>query len=264
MDASGKLTTLTRIGFAARGLIYIMIAWLLIRAGRAEDPGGALQYLAQGGKLFMIVLVAGFTAYGIWRMVDAVFNTERHPPDAKGLRQRLGAGGSGIAHLLLAWQAVRIIQGGRAEAGGGGQEGAAALSLLGPDELALPVAGAILMAVGAFNLIKSAKASFLDHFDPQVARRDWVKWTGRLGYAARGVVFLISGFFLLQAGLADRGAQGGGIAEALAWLDDPWDRLIALGLLAFGLYSLIEARFRILHDVPVGRIADGSLKPTLH
>jgi hypothetical protein len=264
MDASARLTTLTRIGFAARGLVYIIIAWLLIRAGRPEDPGGALHYLAQGGKLFMAIVIAGFAAYGVWRLADALFNIERHAPDAKGLRQRLGAGGSGIAHLLLAWQAVRIIRGDRAESGGGGQEGAEALSLLGPDELALPIAGAVLLAVGAFNLVKSAKASFLDHFDPQVAQRDWVKWTGRLGYAARGVIFLISGYFLLQAGLEDRGTQAGGIGQALAWLDSPWDKLVALGLLAFGLYSLIEARFRILHDVPVRQIADGSVRPTLH
>lgn len=265
MDASARLTTLTRIGFAARGLIYIMIAWLLIRAGRAEDPGGALQYLAQGGKLFMFILLAGFTAYGVWRLADAIFNIERHQPDGKGLRQRLGAGGSGVAHILLAWQSLRVIRGDRAESGGGGgQEGTEALALLGPDELALPIAGAILMAVGAFNLIKSAKASFLDHFNPEVARQDWVKWTGRLGYAARGVVFLISGFFLLQAGLQDQGSQPGGIGHALRWLDNPWDKLVALGLLAFGLYSLIEARFRILHDVPVRGIADGSVRPTLH
>ena len=264
MVSSVGLTTLTRIGFAARGLIYIMIAWLLIRAGQAEDPGGALQYLAQGGKLFMIALVAGFTAYGIWRLADALFNIERHPSDAKGLRQRLGAGGSGVVHLLLAWQALRIIQGGRAEAGGGGQEGAEALKMLGPDELAVPIAGAVLLAVGAFNLIKSAKCSFLKHFDAEVARKDWVKWSGRLGYAARGVVFLISGYFLLRAGLSGRGTSEGGIGQALAWLEDPWDRLVALGLLAFGLYSMIEARFRILHGVPVRAIAEGSIRPTLH
>lgn len=264
MESSVRLTTLTRIGFAARGLVYIMIAWLLIRAGRAEDPGGALNYLAQGGKLFMVLLVAGFTAYGIWRLADALFNIEHHEGGAKGLRERLGAGGSGTVHLLLAWQAVRIIQGRRAESSGGGQDGAEALSLLGPDELALPIAGAVLLGVGVFNLVKAAKASFLNHFDPQVAHKGWVKWSGRLGYAARGVVLLISGYFLLKAGIDGRDASGSGMDGALAWLDDPWDNLVALGLLAFGLYSLIEARFRILHDVPVRAIATGSIRPTLH
>jgi hypothetical protein len=265
MDVSARLTTLTRIGFAARGLIYIVIAWLVIRAGRPEDPSGALQYLAEGGgKLFMMFVAAGFIAYGLWRLIDAIFNTERHPPDAKGLRQRLGAGASGVIHLLLAWQAIRIIEGDRPASGGGQDDAGAALSLLGPDELALPIAGTVLLAVGAFNLVKSAKASFLYHLEPQVAQRNWAKWTGRLGYAARAIVFLISGYFLLRAGFEHRGMQAAGIEQSLAWLDKPWDKLVALGLLAFGLYSLIEARFRILHDVPVREIATGSVRPALH
>ena len=264
MNASARLTTMTRIGFAARGLIYILIAWLLVRTGRAEDPGGALQYLAQGGKLLLAIVIAGFAAYGIWRLSDAIFNIERHPPDAKGLRQRLGAGGSGIAHLFLGWQAIRLFRGDPQPSSGGGDSAGNAVTVLGPDGLMLTLAGAILLGVGVFNLIKAAKASFLKHLEPGVAGQPWAKWTGRLGYAARGVIFLISGYFFLKAGLGDGGAEAGGIEQALAWLDNPWDLLVALGLLAFGLYSLIEARFRILHDVPVDEIAHGHLKPHLH
>ena len=264
MDGSARLVTLTRIGFAARGLIYIVIAWLVIHAGRPEDPSGALEHVAQGGRLFMMLVVAGLIAYGFWRLSDSIFNIEGHPPDAKGLRQRLGAGGSGVVHLLLAWQAVRLIRG-QPASGGGGQDGTgAAISLLGPDELALPVAGAVLIGVGAYQMIKAAKAEFLRHLEPRVAQEPWAKWAGRLGYAARGIIFLISGFFLLQAGLGGEGPQRGTIAEALRWLDNPWDLLVAVGLLAFGLYSLIEARFRILHGVPIKGIVDGSVRPTLH
>ena len=265
MDASARLTTLTRLGFAARGLVYIMIAWLVIRSGRAEDPSGALQQLAEdGGGLLMMLIAAGFIAYGIWRLSDALFNIERHPPDKKGLGQRLGAGGSGVVHLLLAWQAIRILQGDSPQESGGTGGGSEALSLLGPDELVLPAAGLVLIGVGLFQLVKAAKASFLRHLEPQIASQDWAKWTGRLGYAARGIVFLISGYFLLKAGLDQRQAGNAGIEGALAWLDNPWDMLVAIGLFAFGLYSLVEARFRILHDVPVDGIAHGEVKPTLH
>ncbi|HYC94184.1 MAG TPA: DUF1206 domain-containing protein, partial [Sphingomicrobium sp.] len=165
----------------------------------------------------------------------------------------------------LAWQAIRLVRGDASQEGAGSQEGPdAALAFLGPHELVLPLAGLVLLGAGVFQLIKAAKARYLRHLEPQIANRDWAKWTGRLGYGARGIVFLISGYFLLKAGLQERASDAGGVEQALAWLDYPWDVLVAVGLLAFGLYSLVEARFRILHDVPVEEIADGSVRPTLH
>jgi hypothetical protein len=253
MDAHARLTTLTRVGFAARGLLYIVIALLVIRAGRAENPSGALQYLAQGGgRVLLVVMAAGLVAYSLWRLADAAFDVERHGSDQDGIRERLGAAASGAVHLLLAWQAVRLIQG-VASAGGDGTRGGARTALQLPGGATLVVvAGAVLLGVGAFQLVKAAKASFLRHLEPSVARQPWAKWSGRAGYAARGLVFLISGAFLIKAGLEERASEAGGTAEALSWLSSPLDVLVALGLFAFGVFSLIEARFRVLHDVPVG------------
>ncbi|HVF37971.1 MAG TPA: DUF1206 domain-containing protein [Sphingomicrobium sp.] len=264
MNADARLTTLTRLGFAARGLLYIVIALLLIRAGRSEDPSGALGYLAQGGGgLLMIAIAAGFIGYGLWRLSDALFNIEGHSSDNKGLRERLGAGGSGIVHLLLAWQAVKLIRGAEPASDGATQDSARTALEIPGGEVALLLAGLVLLAVGAFQVMKAVKGHFLRHLEPQIASQPWAKWAGKLGYAARGLVFLISGGFLIKAGLEARASEAGGIEEALAWLDSPWDVLIAIGLFCFGLYSLIEARFRILHGVPVDAITHGDVRPNL-
>lgn len=251
MDANARLTTLTRVGFAARGLLYIVIAMLVIRAGRAESPSGALQYLGEGGgRVLLVVMAAGLFAYSLWRLADAAFDIERHGSRKKGLMERLGAAASGIVHLFLSWQAVRLIQG-TASASDGTQEGArTALQLPGGGTLVI-VASVVLLGVGVFQIVKAVKGTFLRHLEPQIARQPWAQWSGRAGYAARGLVFLISGFFLLKAGFQERASEAGGTAEALSWLSSPLDVLVALGLLAFGLFSLIEARFRVLHDVPV-------------
>ena len=256
MDSRLRLRTFTRIGFAARGLLYIVVAWLIFRTGRSEDLQGALAYLAEGGgKLLMIIVTAGFLAYGIWRLADALINVEQHPYNSKGKRERLGAAGSGIVYLLLAWQAVRLIQGASSQAGDPTQENArTALSLPG-GEIMLILAGILLVLVGGYQLVKAAKASFLKHLEPGIAAQPWAKWTGRFGYAARGLIFIISGCFLFQAGLEEEAREAGGVESALAWLDSPWDMMAAFGLLAFGLYSLVEARYRILHHVPVEELA---------
>ena len=259
------LRTFTRIGFAARGLLYMTIGWLIFRTGRSEDLEGALEYLAEGkSELLMIAVITGFLGYGIWRLADAAFNVENHPGDGKGMRERLGAAGSGIVYLFLALQAFRLIRGaGSGDRGDATQESArTALSLPGGEAM-LAVAGIILVLVGGYQLIKAAKASFLDHLEPGIAAQPWARWTGQLGYGARGLIFIISGIFLLKAGLESQAHEAGGLESALRWLDSPWDLLVAFGLLAFGLYSLVEARFRILHHVPVEKLAGRAVPPRM-
>jgi hypothetical protein len=255
-DPSGTLTTLTRLGFAARGLLYLVIGFVVIRTGRAEDPSGALETLADGsGSVLLYLIIAGFLAYGLWRMSDAAFNIERHEQGSTGLRERVGAAASGIVHLFLAWQAVKLLQGSGGSGGGGTQEGAQTALQLPGGQLAVALAGLVLLGVGAVQLVKAYKASFLKHLEPGVASQPWARYTGQGGYAARGLVFLISGGFLFAAGIQEQASEAGGMAEVLTWLTSPWDTLVAVGLILFGLYSLIEARFRVLHDVPVDGVA---------
>jgi len=251
MNANARLTTLTRIGFATRGLLYIVVAILILRTGRAEDPSGALEYLGRGGgQILLGVMAAGLLAYGIWRVADAMFDIERHGSDRKGAMERAGAGVSGIVHLVLAWQAVRLMRG-AALSGDSTHAGTqAALQLPGGWALIL-LGAAVLFVLGAVQLLKAVKGSFLRYLDPAIAQQSWVQWSGRAGYAARGLVFLISGYLLVRAGMDEEARQAGGMAHALSWLTNPFDLIVGAGLLAFGLFSLVEARYRQLHDVPV-------------
>jgi Domain of Unknown Function (DUF1206) len=254
-NAAAQLTMLTRLGFAARGLLYLVIAYLVISTGRTEDPAGALDYLQQGGgKPVLYVVTIGLLAYGLWRLSDAAFDIERHGSDNKAVLKRLGAAASALIHFFLAWQAVKLIQGASTGGGNGASEGAGSVLQLPGGGMMLIVAGLILLATGVYQLAKAAKGSYLKHLEPRIAAQPWAKWTGRLGYAARGIVFLITGAFIANAGLGEQANEAGGMAEALSWLDSPWDMIVAFGLLAFGLFSLIEARYRVLHNVPVGDI----------
>lgn len=259
MTASTRLTTLTRIGFATRGVLYGVIAYLVIRTGRAEDPRGALEYLGEGsGKLLLGVMAAGLLAYGIWRLADAALNIEDHDADKKGVLDRVGAGLSGLAHLLLTWQAIQLIQG--VLSGGNGVQDSARTALTFPGGgVAILLAGTVVLVVGIVQLIRAAKGSFLRHLEPKMASRTWVRWSGRAGYAARGVVFLIVGYFLVAAGLDTTSSGVGGMDAAIAWLESPIDMIVALGLFGFGVFSLVEARWRVLQSVPVERLTNGRL-----
>ena len=257
MSANRRLTAFTRLGFAARGLLYIAIAMLVLQSGRSEDPSGVLVELGeQGGGLLLLAMSAGFVAYGIWRLSDAALNLEGHQAGARGVGGRLAAAGSGAVYLAFAWQALRLAGGGHGDASDRAEESArTALSLPG-GPLLLQLAGAFLIGAGIYQLVKAYRCSFCERLDPAVANHAFVRWTGRAGYAARGLIFIVSGFFLASAGLNSQASEAGGMEEALRWLGSPVNLAVAAGLLLFGLFSLVEAGFRMIHDVPLDQVAD--------
>jgi hypothetical protein len=73
--------------------------------------------------------------------------------------------------------------------------------------------------------------------------------------SARGLVFLIMGWFFVQAGFASDASQAGGMGAVLESLSGGVRMIVALGLLLFGLFSLVEARYRRINDPNVlGRL----------
>jgi hypothetical protein len=242
-----KFERLTRLGFAARGFMYMLVGFLAVWWGRAEDASGALRFLNRGvGKGVLVAMAVGFAFYALWRLLGAWMDSEGHGSDRKGVAIRLGRAGSGLVYLGFAYTAARL-----AIAGGGGQgsgerarEGAAtALSLPGGQAL-LALAAIALLLGGGYQFVKAARGKFFRHLDPNAANSAWVQLTGRAGYAARGIVFLVIGYFVGLAALHERAGEAGGMHEALASLPRAPRLIVGSGLLLFGLFSLIEARHR--------------------
>jgi hypothetical protein len=263
MPSLPNLEMFTRIGFAARGIMYAVIGYLALRFGQTESGAGALATLAEGsGKLLLGIMALGFAAYGVWRLSEALVDTEGHGSDSKGKAARIGGGLSGVVHLGLAIVAANLAFGKGGSGGGrsGAEQGAATALALPGGSLLLLVAGAALIGVGLWQLVRAAKGDFLRHLDGRVAGEAWVKWLGRGGYAARGLVFAIIGWSLLQAGLADSAAPAGGMEQALGSLSGTLLTAVALGLLLFGLFSLVEARYRRINDPKVAARLKGAVR----
>lgn len=255
MQPIARFETLTRLGFAARGITYILIGWLALKAGRATDPSEALATLAEGPGRFLLGLIAlGLAAYGAWKLLEAAFDLEGHGGDAKGTAARIGHGVSGAAHLFLALTALELAIGSPDAGGGGGETAREATSWL----LTLPAGGllvrviaAALLAVGAFQIVQAVRLQFLRQLDPGAASKAWVKWVGRLGYLARGVVFGLVGVMLWRAGEAASPGAAGGTGDALASLSGTTQAIVAAGLAMFGIFSLVQAVYRRITDPQV-------------
>ena len=236
----------TRLGFAARGLMYGAIGYLAIVSGRTEDARGILDYLEhRAGALLVAIMAAGFFSYAAWRFFEAWLDTEDHGSDAKGVAVRLGGAGSGAIHLSLGVAALLAAFQTRGGGGGDGPESGAAIALSVPGgDLLLYLAAAVAAGAGVPQFRKAWQLKFLRHFKPEAARRAWIGWLGRIGYAARGGVFLVVGWLLLRAAQTHVSGMAGGIDDALGSLPRLVQMALAAGVLLFGLFSLTEAAYR--------------------
>lgn len=241
----------TRIGFAARGVMYGLIGWLALKSGRTEDGEGILNHLDSGsGRILLAAMAIGFFAYGAWRLLEAWTDGHDRGSDAKGIAIRAGGAVSGLVHLGLGGAAALHAAGGGGSGGGGGStasDGAStALSLPGGGVLLVLVAAALLVTA-VFQLLKAWNLHFMRDLDAG-GNGGWVAWLGRAGYGARGMVFAIMAVLFWRAGTEQRSGEAGGIGEALGSLPSALQGAVAAGLLLFGLFSLAEARFRRLDD----------------
>lgn len=251
LASESRFLSLCRIGFVGRGLLYILIGFLALGTGRTEDLTGALEYLGHGsGRLLLIAITAGMAAYGLWRLADGAFGIERPGSDPKAMRRRVAVSGIGLIYLFLAYKGLRILLEGSAGPDGGPQQQADSVLHLPGGPIILGLAALALIGAGLAQLRKAMKCSFLHRLD-LAEQVPLVKWLGRIGYTARGLVFLLIGGLVGRAALAGRSSEAGGMEEALDLLSGPLLYAVAIGLMLFGAFSIIEGLFRRIKDPPL-------------
>lgn len=253
LASESRFLTLCRVGFIGRGLLYILIGVLVLQTGRTEDLTGALEYLGRGsGRLLLIAISAGMAAYGLWRLADAAFGMENPGADGKALRKRAAAGFIGLIYLYLSYKGLRVLLAGRSSDLTAQEQADMVLDLPG-GAVVLGLAALVLVVAGLNQLRKAAKCSFLARLDSS-AERPVVKWLGRIGYAARGVIFIVVGVLVGRAAIDEQSTDAGGMEQALDLLSGPVLWAVAGGLVLFGFYSILEGLFRRIHEPPVEQI----------
>jgi hypothetical protein len=262
--ATNPFELLARLGYGSRGIVYCLVGGLamLAAAGQGGQAGGnrsALQTLLSQpfGKVWLVLIAIGLFGFAAWRIVEALTDADRRGREWKALALRAAHLVSGGIYASLALFAIRLALG---SGGGAGGENESAQSwtawLLSQPfgQWLVGLVGAATIATGLAFVWKGWKGNVADRLSFEASRRDWVMLAGRTGYAARGMVFGLIGSFLIVAAIHANSSDAQGLGGALQSLQtQPYGwvllGLTAIGLFAFGVFGLVQARYRHI-DAP--------------
>lgn len=250
-----------RVGFAAKGIVYLVIGSLAALAaagpsGETTDTNGALTAvgLQPFGQILLSLLAIGLSGYVLWRLIQALLDPEHHDSwSFPRIVQRIGYLMSGMTYAGVALSAVQILLNPRTMGESHQTEDWTAWLLVQPfGAWIVGIGGLWVMGIGCAYLYGGYSANYISEFksgemDRQIER--WIIRLGQFGIAARGFVFVMIGFFLIQAALqsnANRAEGLGGTLEALA--EAPFGSVIlgitAFGFIAYAIYMLVAAGYR--------------------
>lgn len=253
VDKSEKFNSLVRVGYFSRAILYSVVGLIaLTSAGRiSEGTNGVFQAVQDfpAGTAILWLMVVGLLAYGLFRLCSPLFDIENEGSDAKGWGKRLGHLGSAVGHFALAWSAYQFATSGSAS-GGGAQEAASGVLSIEFGGIVLGLLGIAFFIAAFAQAKKGITGEFMHRISAQAPSQTRV--IGAIGFLARAVVFVVIGWSLVQAGfLSGDSSEVVTLGGAVASLADDGAifTLVAVGLLAFGLLSLILARYRIIPEL---------------
>ncbi|HSK16510.1 MAG TPA: DUF1206 domain-containing protein [Gaiellaceae bacterium] len=257
--ASPWIERSARFGLATKGFSYLVVAVIALKValgggGQAEDRQGALRTLADEpfGWLLLLLVALGFAAYALWRVLTAVLDRDEDGDDAKGIGKRLGDFARGVVYAGLAVGTASIVLGGGGSGGGDEEQATAVVLDLPLGRWLVGAAGLAVVGIGLFNGYRAVTGSFRDDLREEAmdgTARPWYISLGVFGHLARGAVFVLIGFFLLKAAWEYDPDEAVGLDGALQTLaGEAYGTVLlaaaAIGLAAYGLFCLVQARYR--------------------
>jgi Domain of Unknown Function (DUF1206) len=255
------LEPLARLGYASKAFIYCLIGVLAAMAateqgGNVTDTRGALRVVLSQpfGNTVLFVLAVGLCGYAAWRILDALFDSERRGTDAKGLVIRISAALRGAIYGGVGIEAFRLARGLRASGGSDARVRAwtARIMSLPFGEWLVAIAGLIVAGYGIGQIVAAVKnkpeeSMDLSRLPPR--RRELLTRICRFGVAARAAIIVTIGAFLVRAALQHDPREAHGLRESVlelaGMIEGRWLLgAIAVGLFAYGVDQAVHAAYK--------------------
>lgn len=253
-----------RIGLSAKGVVYCISGILAFMA--AFEIGNATEKDAGRKELFKVVadqplgtigiaiVALGLTFFCLWRFIEAIKDTEGKGSDMKGLAKRSVYLLSGLVYSGVVVYAVKFLMDIKDNGKGGGDEKAAAKEILEKPlgEWLLVAVALVIASVGIYQIYFAVSGKYKKHVQRSKLNRNTEEVllrTGKAGYIARGIVWLIIGWLFFKAAIHKNANEAGGTDTALQWLKtSSYGSLllaaVATGLICYGFFMFVRARYQ--------------------
>ena len=258
--AAPVLAAVTRMGFAAKGVITILVGVLALRyalrhGGGITSQEGAVAYVLRHplGRWMLAVLAVGLASYALWMYVAAYVDPERKGENLQGIAERLGFFATGVGYTLLASTAFALLFGRRDEGGPDLQHLVATVLTPHVGRIVVGLAGLIVMTAGLLQLRLGLTRKFRHTLQAELSRlvRLLTGVSGTLGYLTLGLLSLTVGWSLVEVAVTYDPSKASGWPEALWRLSHAGEGrwllgTAAAGLICYGFYFLLQVRYRRL------------------
>jgi hypothetical protein len=265
--AVALITALPGVGHFSAAVIYVtmgLLAGLVALGFRGEAPDARAAFRALRdqpfGPFLLLVVAAGSLCLVGWRLLQAFADIESKGKSFVGLFKRARFLSSAVFYLGVPVLITRMLLGRPIRPGEQIAEDAASVVIDFPFGWSLILGtGMGFLVAGGYCLYRMIRGNFegIFHCEKMTKRQRKLCFAaGRLGYAARGAIFLVIGYYLMLAGWNVNPAQVEGQAGALhVMARQPLGPLmlgiVSLGFIAFGVFSLAEFRYG---KIPVERV----------
>jgi hypothetical protein len=263
------LRTGSRLGLACRGTVYLLVGYLAFRLalaahGRKGEPAssaGAVQAAVDPawGRVPLVLLVAGLAAYALTQLLEAVFRPARAAGAMGRWRQRAVSSWGFVLYSVFCLSTARLLAGTPPQQTARSEQRqdtgmTADLLRTGWGKALLLLVGILVVAGGLEAGRRAVRLNFRERFTDEHMSRALAMLTralGAFGSVARAVVFVLVGVFLVKAAVLSSADQTKGLdAIFRSVASSPYGSwllaLLACGLFCYGLYCLVEARYRDL------------------
>jgi len=256
---SKALEVLARVGLVAYGVVHFLIGWLALQiawglSGReSADTSGAMKTLADQpfGQVLLWLVAVGLAALALWQ-ASAVIWGYRNLEGAERVRKQVTSGAKAVVFAALGYSAGAAALGAGSSSAQSQQQATSGVLGWSGGRVIVIVAGLVIIGVGVAAIVKGVRKSFAEEIDTSPLSptlRTAVARLGQVGYIAKGLALGVVGGLLSYATLTFDPRKVQGLDGAMhTILAQPFGRFlltaVALGFAAFGLFAILQSRYR--------------------